>query len=114
MTFVPQASPFEVITETFSATGLGTIEDVSLRPMRNYTMMAVGTGAAATAWAIKLEGSLDGTVFSEVMEHNTLIGDSENLFSGTTLFPALYLRLNCTQLTLGAATDVVITVLTQQ
>lgn len=114
MTYVPQATPFATLIETYSATGTGAVEDVSQRPMRNYTMMVVGTGAAATAWAVKLEGSLDGVVYSEIMEHNTLVGDSENLFSGTTLFPSLYFRTRCTLLTLGPASDIVVTVLGQQ
>jgi hypothetical protein len=114
MTFVPQATPFETLVETYDATGTGAVTDVSQRPMRNFSVLVVGTDAAATAWTVIIDGSLDGTVYSEIMEHNTVIGDGENLYSGTTLFPCRYFRTRCTSLTLGAATDIVVTVLGQQ
>jgi hypothetical protein len=42
-----------------------------------------------------------------------LIGNGENLFSGTTLFPTLYFRTRLASITLGPATDIVVTVLGQ-
>jgi hypothetical protein len=82
--------------------------------MRNWTLMVKGTGGVATLWSVVLEGSLDGTTFSEILNHTSNVGDGENLFSGTTLFPALYYRLRCVTLTLGPASDIVATVLGQQ
>ena len=115
MTFLPQPTPFITTNETFTtAPTTGTTVDVTVAPMRNWTLVVIGTGAPATLWEVVLEGSLDGTVFSEILKHTSKIGDGQNLFSGTTLFPAMWYRLRCTVLTLGPATDIIATVLGQQ
>lgn len=116
MTYLPFPTPYVKTTDTFSAVGTGPVTDLLITdsPMKNWTMVVVGTGGAATLWEVLLEGSLDGTVFSEILKHTTNVGDGQNLFSGTTLFPALHFRTRCTVLTLGAASDIVVTVLGQQ
>lgn len=115
MTYLPQPTPFITTNETFtSAPTTGATVDTTQAPMKNWTLVVVGTGAAATLWEVVLEGSLDGVVFSEILKHTSNTGDGENLYSGTTLFPALYYRLRCPTLTLGSATDIVATVLGQQ
>ena len=54
-------------------------------------------------YEIVLEGSVEGITFSEILKHTALIGLGENLYSGTTVFPASYYRLRTQQLiTLGS------------
>jgi hypothetical protein len=93
--------------------GIGTsaVTDVSDRPMSSFTMQVKGVPSAATLWEVALEGSIDGTSFSQIMKHTTLMGDGENLYSGTTLFPVNYFRINTVILTLGAATSIIVNLL---
>jgi len=97
-----------------TGTGPSDITDVSSEPMSSFTMQVIGVGGTPTLWAVTLEGSLDGVNFSEIMVHTTLLGDGENLYSGTTLFPVNYFRINVTQLTLGPATSITVNILGTQ
>lgn len=115
VTYLPFPTPYVTQVDTYTvAPTTGTTVSVEEAPMRNWTIMVKGTGGVPTAWDVVLEGSLDGTTFSEILNHNTLIGNGENLYSGTTLFPALYFRTRIVTLTLGPASDVVVNVLGQQ
>lgn len=94
--------------------GTSSIVDVSGSPMVTWTIQVSGVPVAATLWEVILEGSVDGTNFSEILKHTTLTGDKQNLFSGTTLFLANYYRINVTLLTLGAATSITVSVVGKQ
>ena len=96
------------------ATGPSAITDVSGYPLSSFTLQVIGVAAAATLWSVTIEGSLDGSSFSEIITHQTLLGDGENLYSGTTLFPVNYFRINVTALTLGAAASITVNVLGTQ
>ena len=66
-------------------------------------------------WEVILEGSINaGVTFSEIFKHNASVGLNENLFSGTTLFPATHYRTRCTALTLNSYTSITANVLGQQ
>jgi hypothetical protein len=94
--------------------GPSTIVDVSGSPMSTWTIQVTGVPVAATLWSVSLEGSTDGIEFSEILKHTSLTGDGINLYSGTTLFLALYYRINVTQLTLGPATSIRVSIIGKQ
>jgi hypothetical protein len=110
MTYLPV--PFIRTVDTHTVVGSGSITTLDA-PLRSWTIVVVGTTAPATLWDVTLEGSLDGVKFSDMLNHTSLTGDGQHLFSGTTLFPALYIRTTVNTLTLGPATDIVVTVLGQ-
>ena len=82
--------------------------------MVTWTLQVVGNAVSATSWTVALEGSLDGINFNEILKHTTLTGDMQNLFSGTTLFLAMYYRINVIALVLGPATSITVSVLGKQ
>jgi hypothetical protein len=97
-----------------TGTGPSAVVDISESPMVTWTIQVAGVAVSATAWSVALEGSVDGVNFSEILKHTTLIGDKVNLFSGTTLFLAMYYRINVLSLTLGPATSLTVSVIGKQ
>lgn len=91
---------------TFTGTGAGTTVDQRGRPLKLYSVQVKGTGAAAGAWDVSLQGSIDGVNFSEIANHATGSGDGAVVFS--TEAPAMYFRANCNSLTLGGASNIVV------
>ena len=107
-----QSTPnFATRQDTFTATGNGATVDKSAAPVKKFGLQVKGTGAAPTSWDVKLEGSLDGTNFSEVLDHATGIGDGAIMWSGVLDSPCLYFRSRVAALSLGTATDIVVTIL---
>ena len=93
--------------DTFTVAANGTTADVYTRPCRMFSIQCKGTGAAATAWSIVLEGSNDGTNFSTLLTHNTATGDGVTLFTGPNMYPCLYFRSRLVSVTLGSATNII-------
>lgn len=113
----PNVLPIEVVanlyqtrTDTYTVAGNGVTVDASASPLKYYSIQVKGTGAAATAWDVVLEASLDGVNFSQVLQHDTADGDGVVLWA-TTPAPALYFRSRCVSLTLGSATNIIVTIL---
>ena|SRR3990167_102119 len=98
-------------SDTYTATGNGTIIDCSLKPMETFSVQVKGTDAAATVWDVRLEGSLDGTNFVQILQHTNVTGDGAIVYSGANLYPSLYFRSRCAGITLGGATNIVVTIL---
>ena len=98
-------------SDTYTATGNGATLDVSTNPPKSFAVQVKGTGAAATTWDVRLEGSLDNVNFTQILQHTNTTGDGAVLFSGATLSPSLYFRSRTAGLTLGAATNIVVTIL---
>lgn len=97
--------------DTFTTTGSGATVDVSAQGMSKFGIQVKGTSVAPTSWTVVLEGSLDGTNFSTLLTHtNTSLGDGAVLHSGATVLPVLYFRSRCTALSLGSATNIVVTI----
>jgi len=88
--------------------------DVSGSPMVTWALQVTGVAAAASAWEIDLEGSLDGVEYNEILKHTTIIGDGINIWSGTTLFLAKFYRVNVIALTLAPATGMTVSVIGKQ
>ena len=101
-------------SDTFTSTGNGTAVDVSTRPCRAFGLQVTGTGATATSWAVTIEGSLDGTTYTELFTHTSVGSQNANgatAWSSATLMPVLYFRSRCTAVTLGGATNIIAVVL---
>jgi hypothetical protein len=81
------------------------------RPLSNFSIQCKGTGAAPTTWDIRLEGSLDGTNFSEILRHRNAVGDGNVLSTGALRNPILFFRSRAQAITLGGASDIVTTIL---
>ena len=117
--YQPKKSRFVLSTsstvfDSIVIVGASGIVDISGSPMSTWTIQVSGVGGVPTSWAVSLEGSTDGVEFSEFLEHTTLTGNGINLYSGTTLFLANYYRINVTQLTLGPATSITVSVIGKQ
>ena len=102
---------FSTRTDTYTATGSGTTVNVSTAPTKSYSISVKGTGAAATTWDVRLEGSLDNVNFTQILQHTNVTGDGIIQYAGATLSPSLYFRSRVAGLTLGSATNIVVTIL---
>lgn len=103
--------PFAIRSDVYTTSGTGVIVNVSTTPLKTYSLEVKGTGASATSWTVVIEGSLNGFDFTPIMTHTDSIGDGIIIFSGASLFPSLYIRSNCNALSLGSATNIVVTIL---
>jgi hypothetical protein len=107
---LPVGKAFKTRSDTFAATGNGTTVDASANPLKHFGLQVKGTGAAATAWTVVLEGSLDNANWTTILTHqNGTDADGSTKWTGTQDAPCLYVRTRCTALTLGGATNVVAT-----
>lgn len=102
---------FKTRSDTYTSTGNGTTVDISTGPLESFSIQVKGTGAAAATWDVRLEGSLNGTDFTQILQHTNTTGDGAVVFSGTTDSPCLYFRSRCAGLGLGPATNIVVTIL---
>lgn len=120
---VARSNPFPVVpgfatrSDTFTAAANGTTVDVSTRPCRRFGLQVKGTGAAASAWNVVLEGSLNNSQFTTILEHSNA-GEFRNAADGETVYvesggPFLYFRSRLVSITLGSATNVVATIVGQ-
>lgn len=101
--------PSSTRSDTFTATGAGTTVDASAAPLSKFAIQVKGTGAAPTSWTAVLECSLNNAQFTTVLTHSA--NDGSTVFSQANLFPCLYFRTNVTALSLGSATNIIVTVL---
>jgi hypothetical protein len=110
--FVPfERDRFDVYTVAAN----GTAVDVSLVPCSRFSMQVKGTGAAAGAWAAVLVGSLDGVNFNTtIVTHASADGDADGATKMLATPSAVkYFRSRVDSLTLGGASNIVITILGQ-
>jgi len=101
----------ETRADSFTAAGNGLLIDTSLRPVSVFTVTVEGVGVAATSWDVRLEGSLDGTNFTQILQHTQVTGDKQSVYSGSNRNPCLFFRSRCAGLVLGAASAIKVTVL---
>jgi len=98
-------------TDTFTTAGNGVTVDVSANPLKSFSVQVTGTGAAATTWDVRLEGSLDNVNFTQILQHTNVTGDGAVQFGGAALAPARFFRSRAAGLTLGGATNIVVAIL---
>jgi hypothetical protein len=101
---------FIIKTDTFTTTGNGTTYDFSKDPKSKFSIQVSTTGSVL-AWGITLQGSLDGTNFTDILNHTHIIGNNKIVFSGNSFTPCLYFRTVCTTLNLGTGTNIIATIL---
>lgn len=97
--------------DTFIVAGNGTVIDCSNAPFSSFAVQVKGTGAAATLWTAVLEGTLDMVNYTTILTHTQAIGDGVVLFLGALPSPVLAYRARVVSLTLGTATNIVVTIL---
>lgn len=108
-----RADTFKTRSDTFTATGNGTTVDASTSPVSAFAVQVTGTGAAATTWDVRLEGSLNNSGFTQILQHTQVTGDTVTLWTGALEAPTLYFRARVAGLALGAATNIVVVILGQ-
>jgi hypothetical protein len=114
---LPTVPAFGTRSDTYTTAANGTTVDVSTRPCRRFALQVNGTGAAASAWNVVLEGSLNNSQFTTILEHSNA-GEFRNAADGETVYfdtavPWLYFRSRLVSITLGSATNVVATIVGQ-
>ncbi len=98
--------------DTYTIAASGTSVDAATRPIKYFGLQVKGTGASATSWTVLLEGSLDGTNFTEIFTHtNTTNSDGATAWSSAVATPCLYIRSRCSAVVLGGASAIVATIL---
>lgn len=104
-------APFYTRSDTYTSTGNGTIIDCSLTPVKRFALQVTKTGTV-TSWDVRLEGSLDGVTFTQILQHtNVTPGDGLTQFSLTNANPVLYFRSRAAAFVIGSGTNVVTTIL---
>lgn len=103
---------YQTQQDTYAATGTGTVVNCSNQPVKDFSIEVKGTGAAATSWTVALEGSNDGMNWTTIVSHSNTDGDG--VTKALANFPVLYFRSHCTALSLGSATNIVVTTLGMQ
>jgi len=98
-------------TDTFTTAGNGVTVDVSANPLTKFSVQVTGTGAVATTWDVRLEGSLDNVNFTQILQHTNVTGDTKVLFNGAALAPTRFFRSRVAGLVLGGATNIVVAIL---
>lgn len=98
---------YRYLQETYTATGNSAVP-FQLSQIKTYywSIQVKGTGAAATSWDARLEGSNDGVHFQQIIQNNAT--DGSVVFSTTPAVFAFY-RIRVAALTLGSATNIVVT-----
>lgn len=113
---------FATRSDTYTTTANGITVDCSTKPCSRFALQVTGTGATPTAWNIILEGSLDGTTFTEILQHatsgnNPPYGAQADgaVITAAQAGPFLYFRSrSAATLTLGSATNVVAVIVGMQ
>ncbi len=100
--------------DSITTTGPSGIIDISDNPLSIWSLQVKGIAVSATSWEVVLEGSVDGTNFSNILKHTTLKGDGVMMVSGTTQFLANYFRISVNSLVLGPATSITVSVVGKQ
>lgn len=98
-------------TDTFTGAASGISISALTSPFSSFAVQVKGTGGVASVWDIRLEGSLDGTNFSQIVQHTNTTGDGAVVWTGSSKMPAFYFRSRCASITLGLATNVIVTIL---
>jgi hypothetical protein len=100
------------VANTFTSTGTGTALTTSLS-FDQYALQVQVTGTSTlTLWNVVLEGSLDSVNFSTILTSTNLLGQGV-VWGSSMVAPSLYIRSRVVSLTLGLATNIIVTILGQ-
>lgn len=99
---------FVTLLNAFSAAAVA--ETYVLRqPCSKFSVMVKGQAAAATAWSLDLQGSIDGANWQQLINHAT--ADVDGVTKFVTDRPVTHIRLNLASVTLGTATNLIVAAL---
>jgi len=104
-------APAETRSDNFIVAGNGGTIDTSLAPLKVFSLNVKGVGGTPTAWAVVLEGSLDGVNWTTILTHNQLTPLGQTISSGSNNDPSLFFRSRCISVTLGTASAITATIL---
>ncbi len=101
-------------SDTFITTTAGIIVNVTTSPCSVFSLQVKATGVV-TSWTVVLEVSLNGTDFNTILTSSGNLMDVDGLLftTGSNQYPVLYFRSKCTAVSLGAGTNIVVTILGQ-
>jgi hypothetical protein len=102
-----------VQSANYTSTGYGAVVDCSSVGASRCSIQVKGTGASATSWDVRLEGSLDGVSYTPLLQHSDNSADGSIVASGPNVYLVRYLRVNVSALSLGSATDIKVVVVYQ-
>ena len=108
------SDPYVVLQGTVGASGAVVVStsNVTQHPVKHFALQVKGVGAAATAWDVRLEGSLDGKNFWPIIWNGTPDGDGTIKGSTWTWAPPVaYFRTRIVAVTLGSATGLTVNAL---
>lgn len=94
-------------TYTAPATGPGYTNEI---PHRSFAVQVKGTGATPTDWNVLVEGSLDSINFTPFLTHTQTLGETI-LWSSANQYACITYRSRVVSLTLGSATNIIVTIL---
>jgi hypothetical protein len=98
-------------TDTYTVAANGVTLDATASCAQFFSVQVKSTGGIASAWDVRLEGSLDNVSFTQILQHTNVTGDGAIVFSGNLSSPSLYFRSRLASITLGLATNVVVVIL---
>lgn len=78
--------------------------DTHSQPTKYYSLQVKASTGAATAWDVRLEGSLDGANWTGILAHSTADGDGTvKVSTNPVIFPAAWVRTRLNSLTFGSS-----------
>jgi hypothetical protein len=94
--------------DTFVAAAAGTAINTGAG-YKHYGIVVTATGAV-TSWDVRLEVSVNGSAFTQVIQHTNVDGSGVNKWNPTTIPAAagIAFRSNCVGLVLGAGTNIIV------
>jgi len=96
---------------TCTTTGTGATLDLTIYPLKSFSLQAVGSGGTPTLWTAILEGSIDGVNFDTLATSTNVIGINVIVSLGSTTVPVRYIRPRITVLTLGGSSGLILHIL---
>ncbi len=97
---------FEIFRHQFTANGNSPTQNIQSRPCSKVAVQVKGVGAAATAWTVTVDTSLDGTNFTALVTHNTATTDGVIVYAVDKPFSFYKLQMAGINLAPATAVDV--------
>lgn len=96
------------VLRTQNFTGVASGAAIGVDGRGGYAVQVVGVGGVPTAWDVRLEGTLNGVNWVELvgMDHVTGDGNGSIVFSGANKYYVDAVRFRVNALTLGPATSI--------
>lgn len=104
----PNVVPFfDSTADIYTDSGLGGGIDITSGPEHIFAIQVTGVDDVADAWDVRLEGSLDGVNFTELIKHTESDGNGVTKFLAAGFVPIVfYFRSRCDSVTLGGASAI--------